>query len=253
MPLRRGVGDTTALSAEVSPLIQYYLVKQSLPWLEAMAYCRTQYTDLVTTMSDLELFAVAILGGSNEFWIGFYLCNPGDWNWSNGATVSYTKWNSGEPSLSENACALINSQKWSSSDCGATHYFMCYKCQLHVVEIAMTWSDSRKYCRSYFTDLAAILSLKDQINMADLLSSRIVSSGGFWFGLRRNRFWGNWYWSGGQQWGTFSNWGDKQPDNPISKPCTLISGNPLQNFTWSTDCCVVQRPFVCSGPSGGLL
>ncbi|XP_075061035.1 hepatic lectin-like [Mixophyes fleayi] len=134
----------------------------------------------------------------------------------------------------------IKSQSTSSSSTGAVSG------NLHVVQTPMSWSQSRTHCRSYFTDLAVLSSLDEQGMMATLLSDYTPSKG-FWFGLRRSRLWGHWYWSGGQTWGTFSFWGDGEPNSPLSKQCGLISGDPARNFSWSSGCCAQQLPFVCYG------
>ncbi|XP_073420365.1 uncharacterized protein [Dendrobates tinctorius] len=342
------------LSVAFAAYPQYYLVKQSLTWLEAVSYCKSQYTDLVSTLSDVEVLAVAATAGWNEAWIGLYLCAPGVWRWSNGATGTYSKWNSGEPSQTVNSCVRVSSGKWSDADCGARYYAVCYKlanttvpelpsdCQwplspttlqympttspelitnwnmtdsqgisqqgmgsapgagpgtrpgmnsspvvqpltsapttatvldlttsggtigstvlqgstgasggtvvgiLHLVQTPMTWAKSRTFCRTHYTDLASITSTEEQTGIAALLTNYIPSKG-FWFGLKRNRFWGDWRWSGGQAWGQYAYWGESEPSDPMSKPCGLISGDPSKNFTWSSECCGEALPFMCYG------
>ncbi|XP_056410201.1 macrophage mannose receptor 1-like [Hyla sarda] len=115
---------------------------------------------------------------------------------------------------------------------------------LHLVQSAMTWSESRTFCRTYYTDLASISSDEEQSAIAALLFSHIPSNG-FWFGLKRNRFWGNWYWSNGRVWGQYSFWGESEPSDPSSKLCGLLSGDPGRNFSWSSACCGADLPFVC--------
>ncbi|XP_063806517.1 uncharacterized protein LOC134985626 [Pseudophryne corroboree] len=468
----REVTDSVVLGASrtssVASATRYYLVNQSLTWLEASFYCRSHYTGLASTLSDQELLSVIAVVTKNEAWIGLYLSPLGIWRWSNGATGTYTMWNSGEPSQNTNACVRISSGKWSDANCGSRYYFVCYKsssttvpslpsnCQwqekcttttpatyrtttrrtwssstattghigsittqgatnssvgavsghigsittqgatnssvgavsghigsittqgatnssvgavsghigsittqgatnssvgvlsghigsittqgatnssigvlsghigsittqgatnssvgvlsghigsittqgatnssvgavsghigsittqgvtnssvgvlsdhigsittqgatnssvgvlsghLHLVQTPMTWSESRTYCRSYFTDLAATPSPDEQHIMSAMLAS-VTPSKGFWFGLKRSRFWGNWYWSGGQIWGKFTFWGDAEPNNPLSKQCGLITGDPARNFSWSSECCGQPLPFVCYG------
>ncbi|XP_075438033.1 uncharacterized protein LOC142476753 [Ascaphus truei] len=115
---------------------------------------------------------------------------------------------------------------------------------LHLVLTPMTWAESRSYCRGLFTDLASVSAPDDQTKMAALLSGS-APRWGFWVGLRWNRFWGHWYWSGGQPWGEFIAWGDGEPREPLSQNCGLVSGDPARNLSWSSECCGVQLPFVC--------
>ncbi|XP_072000809.1 uncharacterized protein [Engystomops pustulosus] len=319
----------------------------------------------------MELLPVLATAGFNEVWIGLFLCSPGDWRWSNGASGTYTKWNSGKPNLTANPCVKLSGGKWSDVDCGARYYFVCYKltnstvpdlplgCQwplrsstvryattpppdytispagmgpgtgpavnwtpdanttlvlgittsggnmtskslqkatkpsggtapgyfaslttmnftelssetelgyvassaavtptgqsgavalgnLYLVQTPMTWRKSRRFCRVHYSDLAFITSDAEQSSMVALLSNHIPSKG-FWFGLKRNRFWGHWIWSGGQAWGQYSSWGESQPSDPLSKLCGLISGDPARNFSWSSECCGENLPFVCYG------
>ncbi|XP_073510752.1 lymphocyte antigen 75-like isoform X2 [Phyllobates terribilis] len=352
------IREDVSVSVAFAAYPQYYLVKQSFTWLEAVSYCKSQYTDLVSTLTDMELLPVFAVAGWNDAWIGLYLCSPGVWRWSNGVTGTYTKWNSGEPNRTVNSCVRLSAGKWSDADCGARYYFVCYKlanttvpplasdCQwplspttlqyvttsspelitywnitdsqgvlqqsmgpgpgtspglgpgtspginssstvqpftsgpttaaalglttsggtigsttllgstgpsgvtvvgiLHLVQTPMTWAKSRTYCRTYYTDLASIVSTEEQTNIATLLSNYIPSKG-FWFGLKRNRFWGHWLWSGGQAWGQYAYWGESEPSDPISKQCGLISGDPSKNFTWSSECCGEILPFMCYG------
>ncbi|KAM4678486.1 uncharacterized protein O3C94_010380 [Discoglossus pictus] len=459
---------------------QYIYVKQSLTWMEALSYCRSQYTDLVSTLTDIELFSATATASFTDVWIGLYLCSPGVWRWSNGASGTYTKWNSGEPSQIGNACVRISASKWSDADCDSHYYFLCYKlanttvpdlpstCQwptiatapqpttiasldltrvtnmfgmgitqggnnqeqnepnnnptpgpqtgfatpkpnlqmttisedstesfdlssesieldttskfnsttsvassfstapsstsvvpnpsviplnsvipstikvptttlvpgisaapilsgllsvnpstatarspyvslsssvtaptsmslstsvssntlmysrtsvtknqdtsvssktesfstlvnesasgnesnvsipgsFYVVLTPLTWRQSLSNCRRLSTELAAISSPEEQMKMSILLSSYTPGIG-FWVGLKWNRFWGHWYWSGGQPWSSFSAWGPGEPQTPLTHTCGLISGDPARNMTWSTKCCGVKLPSVC--------
>ncbi|XP_075200282.1 putative C-type lectin domain family 20 member A [Anomaloglossus baeobatrachus] len=245
---------TVSVASGVFP--QYYLVKQSLTWLEAASYCKSQYTDLISTLSDLELLPVIATAGWNEAWIGLYLCSPGVWRWSNGVTGTYTKWNAGEPSQTVNSCVRMSAGKWSDADCGARVLLrvlqviamrgLSQTSILYLVETPMTWAQSRTFCRTHYTDLASITSIEEQTSIAAFLSNYIPNTG-FWFGLKRNRFWGSWCWSGGQKWGKYVFWGESEPNDPISKPCGLISGDPSKNFTWGSECCGESLPFMCYG------
>ncbi|XP_073479588.1 uncharacterized protein [Aquarana catesbeiana] len=494
------------------PSSPYYLVKQSLTWVEALNYCRTQYTDLASIESDTELMQVSAVALLSEVWVGLYLCSPGLWRWSTGnALGTYTKWNSGMPGLTSYSCARYSLLKWNDGRCDSKFYFVCYKatnttapnipatCQwplvsttvasltnpinestpignnqptngptngfnqqnngmnqqnggggnqqtnggiqqitgvnqltnggiqqitgvnqltnggiqqitgvnqltndvsqqandvsqqtdgfsiqspgltiqkrsislpqgsllddsfsssssssfsssvsslvndllahpeatvqtpstatttssvstastrsstsstssstspasssqssrthtastrsstsstssstsptsssqssgtvtgstsfstasqvwtgpngavlgmLHLVLTPMSWLNARLYCRSNFTDMAAVLSQQDQNNVAALLSPYTPSTG-FWIGLRFNRFKSNWYWIGRQLWGGFSYWESGEPDTPFTNACGMISGAPAQNFTWGSNCCTQELPFIC--------
>ncbi|XP_018431412.1 PREDICTED: C-type lectin domain family 4 member M-like, partial [Nanorana parkeri] len=106
----------------------YTLVKQSLTWMEALAYCRTQYTDLASIESDSELIAVTAAAPLTEVWIGLHLCSPGVWRWTSGNTLgTYAKWNSGMPNQTSYACARYSFTKWNDGSCGLHYYFVCHK------------------------------------------------------------------------------------------------------------------------------
>ncbi|XP_053320321.1 macrophage mannose receptor 1-like [Spea bombifrons] len=352
MSLRIQLGLSCLIAVATAAAPQYFFVKQSLTWLEALSYCRSQYTDLVSTLSDLELYTVSAVTMFNEAWIGYHLCNPGSWRWSNGATGAYTRWNLGEPSQVSNACVRVIGGKWSDADCGSRYYFMCYKlldatvpelpstCQwplkpttpgslstggpditafsprwstnsnqdqkgpgspqitpvrgtsprvapgtssessdssdtpavssqspgtagspmstaqeptshdvtnatemvsLHLVLTPMTWAESRSYCRQHHTDLA-VVSIPEEQSTISVLLSGMTSGGKYWIGLRQNRFWGHWYWSGGHVWGNSTAWGAGEPQDPLSQACGLLSAGDLR---WNSACCGERLPFVC--------
>ncbi|CAH2272311.1 Hypothetical predicted protein [Pelobates cultripes] len=114
---------------------------------------------------------------------------------------------------------------------------------LYLVLRSMTWTESQSYCRQHYTDLAAVTSSKEHSTISFFLSTQ-TSGTRYWFGLRKSQFWGNWYWSGGQSFGEYTNWGQGEPLEPLSKMCGLIS-NPAENLSWSSECCVMRLPFLC--------
>ncbi|KAL4617783.1 macrophage mannose receptor 1-like isoform X1 [Arapaima gigas] len=99
------------------------LVTQSLPWYDALNYCRQKYSDLVSIRNANESEAVrnAVKTGI-EFWIGLY---NDPWKWSDGQNPNFTSWKN-PVTNSYKQCVYINTVgTWVLYVCTATAPFFC--------------------------------------------------------------------------------------------------------------------------------
>uniref|UniRef100_A0A8C5QP59 C-type lectin domain-containing protein n=1 Tax=Leptobrachium leishanense TaxID=445787 RepID=A0A8C5QP59_9ANUR len=151
-------------------------------------------------------------------------------------------WNTSAASLSGSFTAITLTSL--TSDTALHRTASASSVSFYLVLNPMTWTESQSYCRHHHSDLAAISIPEEQSLMSSLLSGQVLGVG-FWFGLRRSQFWGHWYWSGGQDFGDYTNWGPGEPQKPLSKMCGLISRNLASNLSWSVECCGTRLPFLC--------
>lgn len=78
---------------------RYELVDEGMTWTEAKNYAESQGGYLaVITSAEEEAFVESLVkaGSKNQYWLGGYRSGS-NWNWVNGETFSYTKWDKGEP------------------------------------------------------------------------------------------------------------------------------------------------------------
>ena len=76
-----------------------------------------------------------VSSGSSSLWIGFYNVNNADhsYEWVDGSTVSFTKWNHNEPNnhglqgINENCTEFNADGKWNDLNCFFKLNFVCSK------------------------------------------------------------------------------------------------------------------------------
>ncbi|XP_068610968.1 snaclec coagulation factor IX-binding protein subunit A-like [Brachionichthys hirsutus] len=98
-------------------------------WREAQAYCRQNYIDLVSVMSDTENQALQqVLNESmpakqSAVWIGLF---TDDWEWSDGTRSSFRDWPINEELVYN--CALYHpvGNKMTTGECRQQNIFTCY-------------------------------------------------------------------------------------------------------------------------------
>uniref|UniRef100_A0A8C4X2V3 C-type lectin domain-containing protein n=1 Tax=Erpetoichthys calabaricus TaxID=27687 RepID=A0A8C4X2V3_ERPCA len=94
----------------------YYYVNEMTNWSNAQAYCRSNFTDLVTIADEEELKEILNnLTKENysdaEIWIGLKDINKTNGTWSNGETFTYRKWNTEEPNNVNVSCGTMSQGK----------------------------------------------------------------------------------------------------------------------------------------------
>ncbi|XP_058866607.1 macrophage mannose receptor 1-like [Acipenser ruthenus] len=111
-----------------------FLVKENKTWEEAVEYCRSNHTDLVSIGSKQELQRVyrkAKKASSSHVWLGLLQsCTFGFWYWVDGAQSCYDNWAPKPRSQSGcNQCGVMtarNGSKWTEKPCTERFNFICY-------------------------------------------------------------------------------------------------------------------------------
>ncbi|XP_058865244.1 lymphocyte antigen 75-like [Acipenser ruthenus] len=114
---------------------QLFLVTENKTWEEAVEYCRSNHTDLVSIESKAEQIRVMKKAGnatSSQVWLGLRKsCTFGFWYWVDGAKHGYDQWAPGCPCQSEpNHCGAMdrmNGYNWTAQSCSERFNFICYK------------------------------------------------------------------------------------------------------------------------------
>uniref|UniRef100_A0A8C4XC23 C-type lectin domain-containing protein n=1 Tax=Erpetoichthys calabaricus TaxID=27687 RepID=A0A8C4XC23_ERPCA len=135
------------LAVHGSQEFNYYYVNEMTNWANAQAYCRSNFTDLVTIADGKEL--KEILGNFTrenypdaEIWIGLkdILVNKTNGTWSNGETFTYRNWNKGEPNNKYVSCGCMyyhrnetnHNGTWNDCGCKNGKTFICYAGKLQL-------------------------------------------------------------------------------------------------------------------------
>ena len=97
-------------------------------WDDAEAHCVDLGGHLVSFASASDnLFAINVLGGSGEAWIG--LSDQGRaevYEWTDGTPYDYVNWEDGQPDARADRCVAIgNSQRWFDYPCEEGRTFLC--------------------------------------------------------------------------------------------------------------------------------
>lgn len=110
---------------------QYFYVSQSMTWYDAQSYCRTNYIDLVTVGSLVEVNSVtafakaAAPGYSGSVWLGLHR----SWTWATGELYSgQIPFYSDQPNEGNDgaACGVMDVYGLGDWYCSTQHYFVCY-------------------------------------------------------------------------------------------------------------------------------
>ncbi|KAK1155271.1 macrophage mannose receptor 1-like isoform X1 [Acipenser oxyrinchus oxyrinchus] len=111
-----------------------FLVNENKTWEEAVEYCRSNHTDLVSIESEQELQRVyreANEASSSHVWLGLLQsCTFGFWYWVDGAQSCYDNW-APEPRCQSgyNQCGVMTARsdsKWTEKPCTERFNFICY-------------------------------------------------------------------------------------------------------------------------------
>lgn len=95
-----GFWNDADCSYSTSPFVCYhdelFLIQKNMTWFEALAYCRSNYTDLVSVLTESIQYWVsrhAQQASSPLVWIGLrYTCTLDYWFWVNGNSTCYQNW-----------------------------------------------------------------------------------------------------------------------------------------------------------------
>ncbi|XP_029913814.1 uncharacterized protein LOC115363677 [Myripristis murdjan] len=119
---------------------RWILVNKDKSWSDAQSYCRQNYTDLASIRNLTENEEIRGLI-SNSSWIGLF---RGTWKWSDGSTMSFTKWDDNRPYGGYWRCVASYLGKWLDYPCWLRLYFACYSdvVKMQVVKVRLQSASS---------------------------------------------------------------------------------------------------------------
>uniref|UniRef100_A0A667WDL9 C-type lectin domain-containing protein n=1 Tax=Myripristis murdjan TaxID=586833 RepID=A0A667WDL9_9TELE len=101
---------------------RWILVNERKTWSDAQSYCRQRYTDLASIRNLAENEEIRGLINDTS-WIGLF---RDAWKWSDGSTMSFSKWADNHPSEGDKHCVASHLGKWLDYSCSNRFYFVCY-------------------------------------------------------------------------------------------------------------------------------
>ncbi|MGH0128677.1 UNVERIFIED_CONTAM: hypothetical protein FKN15_064879 [Acipenser sinensis] len=222
-----------------------FLVNENKTWEEAVEYCRSNHTDLVSIESEEELQRVyreVNKSSSSHVWIGLLQsCTFGFWYWVDGAQSCYDNW-APEPRCQSgcNQCGVMtarNGSEWTEKPCTERFNFICYN--VNYPPPSHTWCQ-KEYCRSNYTDLVSIGS-KQELQRVYREANK-ASSSHVWLGLLQSCTFGFWYWVDGAQ-SCYDNWA---PEPRCQSGCNQCGVMTARNGSeWTEKPCTERFNFIC--------
>jgi len=200
-----------------------------MSWDEGYSTCLSLGADLVSVHSDEENTYIYILCGSeNACWLGFSdVIVEGDWEWSDGSTVDFTKWEDGQPDNAWNQdYARIQGEDalWDDEDPGkADTHALCKKKDTlpaivwsecygdicyYKTPSQMTWTEAHTTCVGLGVELASIHSIEEDTFIYNVCGY----TNDCWIGLTDEQVEGVWIWSDGSIF-NYANWANNEPND----------------------------------------
>nr|XP_055035772.1 macrophage mannose receptor 1-like isoform X1 [Misgurnus anguillicaudatus]XP_055035773.1 macrophage mannose receptor 1-like isoform X1 [Misgurnus anguillicaudatus]XP_055035774.1 macrophage mannose receptor 1-like isoform X1 [Misgurnus anguillicaudatus] len=259
------------LCYNVASSFQYHFISVNKTWTEAQRYCRENYIDLATieNMDEMNNLINTVNGSYNgSAWIGLY-DDVNSWRWSLENNDFYQEgerefrnwYHQPDNYLGNELCVYMdaNDGTWFDVSCDSFFTFLCYNdrenaSQKYVlVYQEKTWSEARRYCREFYTDLA---SVRNETEHKEILSIKLFleitegrNDNNLWIGLHRKKLWSdqsNSSFTYSMLWTTNL---APEPDNGLSvglagiQHCTAVS---LEYFGyWTDERCSDRLPFFC--------
>ncbi|XP_061566170.1 tenascin-like [Cololabis saira] len=230
---------------------QYYFVNTELNWTDAQSLCRRDYTDLATIEKTADLAIVNTSNFTGKAWIGLFDDWENSWRWSindssfyGEGEIAFRNWFSNEPNNVEGKeyCGELfggsHFGSWNDDDCTVNRPFVCYNGTVNYTAsfvipagISLSWTDSQKYCRENYVDLASIRNQNENTIITNLANGARV-----WIGLYGQR-----QWSDGSH-SLFQHWATGQPSSNAEQ---CIAAGFSDSGRWSDEDCSLTFPAIC--------
>lgn len=200
-------------------------------WTEAQSYCRENFSDLATILTDANIIKAQEAAGSSQFWIGLY---RGPWYlfYTELSNTTVSMWNTSEPP--SGWCPAI----WYGGSviplsCESSYPYFCTDSSPYYHSDLTTWSIARDHCQSVHNGMGVIKSLAQSIAFTNIMWS--YSYRYAWIG-RDSRFF---RWSEGSS----SSYSRMDPVNAeAGGDCAMMNSS---TGTWSWQPCDGKHSFLC--------
>ncbi|XP_071940974.1 macrophage mannose receptor 1-like [Antedon mediterranea] len=244
-------------------------------WMDARDKCRGLGGDLVTIHDNrVNAFLTTKLKGLDyRMWVGLSdLTNNKQFRWTDGSSVDYTNWASGEPNEAgggEDCVELIGSEYqaglWNDNACDKKNGYICQDgFSLSAPEPPVTSSSCRTGYRQYYdscfkfvdgsfdfskavtacTNLGGGAALANIIDVYEeaFVEQVIGDNGGAatWIGMVDNKIAGEYQWvNGWPVW--YTKWGRDEPSFGSGEGCVMID----ETGYWDDTVCTDNHPALC--------
>ncbi|KAK7910399.1 hypothetical protein WMY93_015083 [Mugilogobius chulae] len=99
-------------------------INNSLTWLEAQQYCRTNHTDLMSGPDQQRLFEATYPNRPDKWcWIGL---SRDTWGWSDGSNSTFRNLKTYVNPHPKKCAALVDQGRWEDDGCTKNKHFICY-------------------------------------------------------------------------------------------------------------------------------
>ncbi|XP_046347989.1 perlucin-like [Haliotis rufescens] len=108
-----------------------------------------------------------------------------------------------------------------------------------------SFPEARSMCRYLRSDLAKVTS-KDEDDFLRHFALVRGKAPNYFLGGSDFRQTRRWSWNGEEQQMTYTNWGPREPNNPLTQHCIVLS--KAYNYQWGDYFCHYANNFVCECP-----
>ncbi|XP_068609207.1 uncharacterized protein [Brachionichthys hirsutus] len=264
----------------------YWMEETPRSWAGAQEFCEGKEGALlhIGDIYEQSHFTVELSGRTGYWWIGLRAQGQGggvDYQWVNGAALTFTHWDRDQPDSGDGTCVAMTSGViggfWDDKQCLDQYAFVCEKARpditppttaptpplpegcsegwtalphhrycyklFHDVDWSMkkSWGGAHADCVSRRADLVSIHSQEEE-NFLSLYTK----DSNKWIGLKHSPTEGGYSWSDGSPL-SHTNWGPGEPnDHDGREECVELVTDANGTRSWWNDChCDVHQDWVC--------
>uniref|UniRef100_A0A667X6X6 Mannose receptor, C type 1b n=1 Tax=Myripristis murdjan TaxID=586833 RepID=A0A667X6X6_9TELE len=256
----------------------FHLNRDKKTWSQALTECRKDGGELarVDNVEDKSFFISQIGYATDELWIGLNdKKTEGLFDWSDHSTVTFTSWESGEPTASadQEDCVLMKGENanWSDRRCEEKHGFICMKksdskpsgdetpqdegckpgwkrhgsyCYLIGSE-TKTFDEAKQDCESSASYLADVSTGVDNAYLVSLVGLRPEKH--FWLGLSNQKNIDEFVWTNTKS-VKFTHWNAEMPGN--QQGCVAMTTGVFAGL-WDVLPCTNKEKYICKHQAEG--